>query len=51
MNKTIDPRVGETVYKLTQIQRGEPHRSLFEVPEGYTVRELLEPRGEKARNQ
>jgi hypothetical protein len=53
MNKTLDPRVGETVYRLTEIQRAEPARTLFEVPEDYTVREgaLVESRGEKVGNQ
>jgi len=32
-----DPRMGETTYRLNNIQRTEPSRSLFEVPEGYTV--------------
>jgi len=32
-----DPRLGETTYTLTGIQRAEPSRSLFEVPSDYTV--------------
>jgi TonB family protein len=32
-----DPRFGETVYRLTNINRSEPDRSLFEVPAGFTV--------------
>jgi len=36
-----DPRMGETTYRLSNIQRTEPSPSLFEVPEGYTV---IEPR-------
>lgn len=36
-----DPRMGETTYRLTGIDRSEPSPSLFEVPEGYTV---IEPR-------
>jgi hypothetical protein len=36
MTKTIDPRVGEIDYKLTEIKRGEPDRSLFEIPSGYS---------------
>jgi hypothetical protein len=32
-----DPRMGETTYRLTNIQRTEPSRSLFGVPAGYTV--------------
>jgi hypothetical protein len=34
-----DPRFGETTYRLTGIVRGEPEKSLFEVPADYTVRE------------
>jgi hypothetical protein len=34
---TSDPRIGETTYKLTNIVRGEPGASWFEVPAGYTV--------------
>jgi hypothetical protein len=32
-----DPRSGEVVYKLTNVQRGEQPRSLFEVPADYKV--------------
>ena len=39
MRKHSDPRVGETTYRLTNINRTEPARSLFEVPSGYTVKE------------
>lgn len=38
MSKTSDPRMGETTYKLTDIQRAEPAASLFQVPDDYTVR-------------
>ncbi len=34
-----DPRHGETIYNLTNINRTEPARSLFEVPGDYTVTE------------
>jgi hypothetical protein len=37
MKKRTDPRVGETVYRLTDIKRGEPDASLFQVPSGYTM--------------
>jgi len=37
LTRQIDPRMGETVYRLTQINRGEPDHSLFEIPAGYTV--------------
>ena len=39
MSKTSDPRTGDTVYKLTNIDRAEPAASLFIVPADYTVRE------------
>lgn len=39
MSKSSDPRMGDTTYTLTNIQRSEPDPSLFQVPEGYTVRE------------
>jgi hypothetical protein len=39
MSTHRDPRFGETTYRLTGIARGEPDKSLFEVPSDYTVRE------------
>jgi hypothetical protein len=39
MSKRNDPRMGETVYRLTNINLGEPAASLFQVPAGYTVKE------------
>lgn len=39
MTRHIDPRFGETSYRLTNINRTEPARVLFEVPAGYTVEE------------
>ncbi len=39
MSKHDDPQIGETTYRLTNIQRIEPPQSLFEVPANYTVRE------------
>jgi hypothetical protein len=37
MSKHVDPRMGETIYKLTDIKRGDPHPSLFQVPPDYTL--------------
>jgi hypothetical protein len=37
MSKQSDPRMGETVYKLTNVNRSEPQHSMFEVPADYTV--------------
>jgi len=37
MSKTIDPRNGESTYKLTNISRAEPDPALFQVPSDYTV--------------
>lgn len=39
MTRHSDPRSGETTYKLTNINRTEPARSLFEVPADYTIKE------------
>ncbi len=39
MSRRSDPRLGETTYRLTNIQRGEPDTALFQVPEGFTVEE------------
>lgn len=39
MTKHADPRFGETTYRLTNINRSEPARTLFEVPSDYTVKE------------
>jgi len=38
-SKTSDPRIGETTYKLTELQRAEPPADLFEVPADYTVKD------------
>ena len=39
MTRHSDPRHGETVYRLTNINRGEPARTLFEVPADYKLKE------------
>jgi hypothetical protein len=44
MTRHSDPRMGETIYKLTSINRAEPPHSLFEVPSDYTVKETVEPK-------
>ena len=38
MTKHVDPRAGETTYRLTGISRSEPNPSLFELPAGITVK-------------
>lgn len=38
MTKHSDPRFGETSYRLTNINRNEPARMLFEVPSDYTLK-------------
>lgn len=37
MSRHLDPRAGETTYRLTNIRRVEQPRSLFEVPPDYTL--------------
>ena len=39
LTRHSDPRTGDTTYRLTNIVRGDPDRSLFEVPADYTVKE------------
>ena len=39
MSKRSDPRFGETVYRLTNVQRSEQPSTLFEVPADYTIKE------------
>lgn len=39
-----DPRTGDVEYALTKISRAEPAASLFQVPAGYTIRDLPLPR-------
>jgi hypothetical protein len=38
LTKHNDPRVGETIYRVTNIARSEPDQSLFQMPADYTVR-------------
>ena len=38
MTRHSDPRFGETTYKLTNINRSEPAKTLFEVPADYTIK-------------
>jgi hypothetical protein len=44
MSRQSDPRFGETTYRLTNIVRGEPSSSLFEVPSDFTVKEEMPER-------
>jgi hypothetical protein len=37
MSKQLDPRFGETTYRLTNISRAEPAPELFEIPHDFTV--------------
>ena len=41
MTRHSDPRLGETSYRLTNLVRGEPDRSLFQVPADYTLKEMM----------
>jgi hypothetical protein len=38
LTKHTDPRVGETIYRVSNIVRSEPDHSLFQVPSDYTFR-------------
>jgi hypothetical protein len=39
LSRHNDPRMGETVYSLTNISRSEPSPTLFQVPPDYTIKE------------
>lgn len=39
LSKRNDPQTGETTFRLTNIRRGDPDASLFQVPADYTVKE------------
>jgi hypothetical protein len=43
MTRRIDPRFGETRFRLTNIVRGEPPASLFEVPSGFRIEDRQRP--------
>ena len=43
MTRNLDPRGGETVYRLTNIKRGEPSADLFKVPADYKLRSEERP--------
>jgi hypothetical protein len=45
MSKTSDPRFGETLYQLTNVNRAEPDHALFVVPPDYTIQEGGPKRG------
>jgi hypothetical protein len=39
LSKRSDPRVGQTVYRLTNVTQTEPAAALFQVPSEYTIQE------------
>jgi hypothetical protein len=39
LSRNLDPRSGETVYRLTNVKRGEPPADLFKVPADYKLRD------------
>ena len=43
MTKHSDPRFGETVYRLTNINRAEPDAWLFRIPSDYRIEEMPLP--------
>jgi hypothetical protein len=43
LSKRSDPRFGQSIYSLTNIQRTEPNAALFQVPSGYTVQDAPAP--------
>lgn len=45
MAKHTDPRSGSSIYTLTNIQRGDPPASLFQVPSDYTIQDAAPGHG------
>jgi hypothetical protein len=43
LSTTKDPRMGETTYRLTNMQRAEPPAALFTLPADYTVKDFDKP--------
>jgi len=39
MSKHSDPRIGDTIYRLANINRGEPSRTLFDAPSDFSITE------------
>jgi len=39
LSKREDPRMGETIYRLSNVSRAEPPSNLFEIPPGYKITE------------
>jgi hypothetical protein len=39
LSKRSDPRFGETVYRLSNVKRGEPDAALFQVPSEFTTQQ------------
>lgn len=54
-SKHSDPRIGEHTYRLTNISRNEPAKTLFDVPGDYTITERTDrgphPRGMRPPDQ
>ncbi len=42
MTKRSDPRSGDSTFQMTNVQRGEPSASLFQVPADYTIAQAHE---------
>jgi hypothetical protein len=45
LSKHNDPRTGQSTYSLSNIQRGEPNPSLFQVPSDYTIQDASSAHG------
>jgi hypothetical protein len=51
MSKRSDPRTGEVVYRLTNLDRSEPSPALFQVPADYTVKDPMQQRERRVRTK
>jgi hypothetical protein len=44
MSRRADPRTGEQIYRLTNINRTDPPATMFQPPADYTVTDHREPK-------
>jgi hypothetical protein len=51
MSRRIDPRFGETQFRLTNIVRGEPPAHLFEVPSDFRIQDRKQSPGQPIRRE
>ena len=49
LSKRSDPRSGEMIYRLTQLDRSEPAAAMFQVPSDYTIKDVMKSKIQRDR--